>query len=448
MELIKSLFDRYYRSIGSIFIAIFVGILLGIILYCNIPVSYLKVPATLCVLGLAIFYIVDVIKYNKLPKNKKGDAVLVRIVAKDKEEYEDIRHKFGGQFEKFIKLNGSTINIVYIPYHLIEKNNYKDKDKIIKLLKNTNCIFLTTVSIRSEETKDNTKYVTEFNLGIIHPAYVEKIEEIFQKEVSILGMPTARLEFSKENKINVLEVTAQRISIVCKYIIARAYYLSGNMSKALSISEELHEELQTIEKKSEKNYDNIQKSICKLCYDIHIINMIYENSKTNKNIDYVEKELDEANKYIKNTYRYYEGKSVCTFLKNRDIKKTQYYIGCCKQIQDKAPWKYSKAFLKAYCNESEGVIAYQYKQAFKIPYDHVQLISFIEDIVEQEPDKNKLRFALLLLYLQIGEIETSKAILREYLEKEKLNRLEENTVSQLKKMYKDDVIKKLLEDEK
>ena len=55
---------------------------------------------------------------------------------------------------------------------------------------------------------------------------------------------------------------------------------------------------------------------------------------------------------------------------------------------------------------------------------------------------------MILLYLQIGEIETSKAILREYLEKEKLNRLEENTVSQLKKMYKDDVIKKLLEDEK
>lgn len=176
--------------------------------------------------------------------------------------------------------------------------------------------------------------------------------------------------------------------------------------------------------------------------------MIYENSKTNKNIEYVEKELDEANKYIKNTYRYYEGKSVCAFLKNRDIKKTQYYIGCCKQIEDKAPWKYSKAFLKAYCNESEGRIAYQYKQAFKIPYDHVQLISFIEDIVEQEPEKNKLRFALLLLYLEIGEIKTAKDILREYLEKEKLDRLEENTVSQLKQMYKDDVINKLLEDKK
>lgn len=48
-------------------------------------------PATLCVLGLAIFYIADVIKYNKLPKNKKGDAVLVRIVAKDKEEYEELK---------------------------------------------------------------------------------------------------------------------------------------------------------------------------------------------------------------------------------------------------------------------------------------------------------------------------------------------------------------------
>ena len=62
MELIKSLFDRYFRSIESIFIAIFVGILLGIILYCNIPVASLKVPATMCALGLAIFYIVDGIK--------------------------------------------------------------------------------------------------------------------------------------------------------------------------------------------------------------------------------------------------------------------------------------------------------------------------------------------------------------------------------------------------
>lgn len=82
-------------------------------------------------LGLAIFYIVDVIKYNKLPKNKKGDAVLVRIVVKDKKEYEDIRHKFGGQFEKFIKSNGSTINIVYIPYHLIKKIIIKMKIKLL-----------------------------------------------------------------------------------------------------------------------------------------------------------------------------------------------------------------------------------------------------------------------------------------------------------------------------
>lgn len=444
MELINSFFEKYFRSMKSIFLAILIGIIAVITLCGNITGMFPRIIVISCILGIVVYYIVDVVKYNKLPKNKKGDAVLVRIVAKDKEEYEDIRYKFWGQFEKFIKLNRSTINILYIPYHLIQKNNYKEKDKVIKLLKKTNCIFLTTVSIRTEEIKDDTKYVTEFNLGIIHPAYIERIENIFQKEVNILGMPTARLEFSRENKINVLEVTAQRISIVCKYIISRAYYLSGNMSKALSISEKLYEELQAIDKKIEKNYDNIQKSICKLCYDIHITNIIYENNKINKNIDYVEKELEEANKYIKNTYTYYEGKSICAFLKNRDIKKTQYYIGCCKQIQDKAPWKYSKAFLKAYCNESEGGIAYQYKQAFKIPYDHMQLISFIEDILEQEPDKNRLRFALLLLYLKMGEIETSKLILREYLAKEELDTLEENTISQLKKMYKDVIIKKLL----
>lgn len=38
----------------------------------------------ICLLGITIYYIVDTIFYNKLPRNKDEDAILVRIISKDK----------------------------------------------------------------------------------------------------------------------------------------------------------------------------------------------------------------------------------------------------------------------------------------------------------------------------------------------------------------------------
>ena len=58
-----------------------------------------------------------------------------------------------------------------------------------------------------------------------------------------------------------------------------------------------------------------------------------------------------------------------------------------------------------------------------------------------------LRFALILLYLKIGEIKTAKSIMQEYLQNKKNSNLEENTIEQLKKIYGNDIIKKLIEDE-
>lgn len=444
MDFINTLFEKYFRSAYSIIIAILIGIIFSITLYFNIPAVVARIIAILCVVGIVVYYVIDTILYNKLPKNKADNAILIRIIAKDKNEYDDIKYKFGNEFEKFLKLNENKLKILYIPFHLIEKNSYNEKNKIIKLLEKTNCIFLTTIKTRSEDTRESTKYITEFNIGIIHPVYMDKIEKIFQSEINILGMPTARVEYSKEDKLNILEVTAQRISFVCRYIIARAYYLSNELESALVISENLYNELIHL---SEGNFDEIRKSISSLCYDIHISKMLVENSKNNKNVDYVENELNEANKYKKNTYIYYEGMSVCCFLKYRDIKKTNDYLGCCKKINKNGPWKYSVAFLKAYCNESEGKVIYHYKQAFKVPYEHMRLISFIEDILISEPNKNMLRFALILLYLKIGEIKTAKSIMQEYLQNKKNSNLEENTIEQLKKIYGNDIIKKLIEDE-
>ena len=445
MEIGSTLFEKYFRNKYSIIIAILIAIILGITLYYSIPIFALKIIAIICLVGVATYYIIDTIIYKKLPNNKEGDAILVRIIAKDKEEYEDIKYKFGNEFEGFIKSNKCRIKILYIPYHLVELNKYSEEEKIIKLLQKTNCIFLTTIKTRSESINENTKYITEFNLGIIHPKYIDRIEKVFQKEINILGMPITRIEYSNEDKLNILEFTAQKISFICKYIIARAYYLSNEFENSQTICEQLFNELKNC---SNKDFDNIKKSVCILCYDVHIAKMLIENSKSDRNIEYVENEIEEANKYIKNTYIYYEVKSVCCFLRDRDIKKTNDYLGSCKKILKNGPWKYSVAFLKAYSGESEGKIIYHYKQAFKVQYEHMDLISFIEEILIKEPERNMLRFALLLLYLQIGDIKISKGLLKEYLEHKENPYIDENTINQLKKIYGKEVIEKLIEADK
>ena len=179
MEIANTFFEKYFRTKYSIFLAFCIALIIGIALYFSIPVFIFKIISILCVSGVTIYYIIDTINYNKLPRNDEGDAVLVRIISKDRNEYEDIKYKFGNEYEKFIKNNDWKIKIVYIPYNLI--NLYKDdeKESLIKLLKKTNCIFLTTIKVRSETIKENTKYIAEFNLGIIHPTYIEKIELVY-----------------------------------------------------------------------------------------------------------------------------------------------------------------------------------------------------------------------------------------------------------------------------
>lgn len=134
MEIGSTLFEKYFRNKYSIIIAVFMAIIIGITLYFSIPVIIPKIIALICLLGITIYYIVDTIFYNKLPRNKDEDAILVRIISKDKNEYEDIKYKFGNEFESYIKSNKCGIKILYIPYHLVEQNKSNEEEKIIKLL--------------------------------------------------------------------------------------------------------------------------------------------------------------------------------------------------------------------------------------------------------------------------------------------------------------------------
>lgn len=394
------------------------------------------------IITIVVVYIIlwfDTKNYNSLPRNKDKDknAILIRIFAKDKNEYEDIKFKFGTEFSTFLKPEDNNLNVIYIQHHLVDKHNYESKDKIIKLLEKTESIFLITIKARSENVKENVKYITEFNLGIIHPEYKEFIDKYVKYQFNTLTKPMSRIEYTAEDKLSVLEVSAQRISLVCKYFISQAYFFVNELDNAINIAQRLYDEL-----KSCKN-DKMFELVNKLCYNIYISKALKDNI-TLENAKKVEEELKLANKYVQNTYLFFEGMSVCCFLLYRDIKKTKDYIGNCKKIASKAPWKYSDAFLKAYCNESEGKVFYHYKQAFNIPYPYSSLISFIGEILDVEPEKNMLRFAITLLSLEMGDIKLAHKYMREYLENKENNRLDSNIEEQLSKKFGKEIIEDIL----
>lgn len=446
-EVLGNFFSKYYKQPRSIILAIIFAI--GIIIYIFLKVSNITfaIILTLVIISILIFYIIDTIKYNSIPvANEFSEtSVLIRIYAKTKEEYEDIKFKLVEEFKQYLSINEKN-EVIYIPYHLMDKYKFTDDESIIKLLKKTNCIFLATIKTKSEDIKDDTQYITEINLGLIHPIYEKRISTLFQKEFYMLGSSTNRLEYTKKDKMTTLETTAKRLSYICQYILGRAYFLNGNLKKAGEICDKLYNVLYS--ETSKKQTENaLKKATTLLCYDIHIGLSRVENMKEDKNLDRVEEELKIANHFVKDTYEYNLFMASCVFLKDRDIKKSKEYLNICKQNKtsdNNGEWRYSIAFLSAYEGESEGKVIYKYMQALKKEYHNIgELIYFIEDVCQKE-EKNMLKFALFILYLEINDYQVAKKLLQEYLKSENKTMLEEGTINRLKSRYGSQVIKKII----
>lgn len=444
-ELLKTLLEKHYRQNSSILMSIGISILGGVLLNNFVEGIYFLI-GIVAILLLEVFYITDTVRYNKLPKAKLSNstAVLIRIFAQNEQEYEDVKHKFASEFEKFLQVdNKSDFEVVYIPYNLTEKHKYNDKDNIIKLLNKTRCIFLASIRTKHEELKDETQYVTEINFGVLHAPYTEKTKKMFQEEINTISKITHRIEYTKNEKMTILESTAYKLSYVCRYIVGRAYYLNGNVRYAEKIAVALFEDI--IREPIDGNIDNyIKPKVKELCYFIHMFKSINEFQKKNRNLDIVESELNKANGYIVNTYLYNQQMSVCCFLKYKDIKKTKHYLECCKQIKFNGDWKYSDAFISAYAGESEGKVIYKYMQALKIPYNHSELIGFIEDILIDD-SREMLYFALFILYFEVEEYATARKVLHDYLKTKNVKKLEENTIRKLIKRYGKNKMKNIID---
>lgn len=404
----------------------------------------------------AIFFLmqfIDVIvsrlTFPKCPKNKKG--VLVIIDSQDENEYNDIKSKFFNNLVDKLKFKCENIKLELLDYKL---NKKAEKIEVNKILKKTRCKFVLKIRECHEVLKDDIKY----------RAYIDLVG--YSKNVDLLIKScdnlfiSKKIDFSKLDKIDKLEITSNDISLLVRYIISYIYILDRNYEECQNILEDLYNSIdnRTIMHNKRLNLVKIQVTLLNYIVSYIIATKIYDTYTLTNDVTLlgkVEKQLNNANKYIKDTYPYVELNSVIRFLKYRDA---EYGINLYKSTKYKniksINKKFNLAFLESYIDSSEIRIVNLYIDSFKFfrkskIYDDTyiyDIINFIEkNINEPEYFVSKLNLALALLYIEINNIEKFKLNMKEYMKKRNISNINPFAIVIIENRYNIN-LKKIIED--
>lgn len=150
----------------------------------------------------------------------------------------------------------------------------------------------------------------------------------------------------------------------------------------------------------------------------------------------MDKNLELANCIHPDTYEYNTGKAyvlVCLYKDGQAAKKC---VEKCKEINQNNDWQYSEAFLCAYMGKSAGIVMSKYMKAFTKPYENpVELLDYIEFVLEQEPDKVTLHLAAGILYSKTGDSRLSRQHLSIYLEK--VSNIDRRTLEKIDRLMRE-----------
>lgn len=366
-----------------------------------------------CILVLNLCYIFIVYRKNHIKRaRRKKTGILIYIDANDYKTYKDTVRKFGNEFN--INLI-NKLEDIYIPFG-VKPIEYKS-DKVLSFLKRKRCILYLDIHIDADENDDSILYDMKINGSIIHAKYSKELNSEFQKVFSEKIHAFGNVIFKSNEMTKQLRVTAKDLSIACEYIIGLSLFLNANLKEAGDILDEWIYKCPQSEQ-----WDNTYKLVQQIRYNIFIIYVeIYSHKyqlqyNNENNLDKMNEMLEKARDCCGETYEYCLNKAYYCIAKSQDVRTANELINKCKQMK-RIPliWKYSEAFLKAYKNQSLDSICKSYKSALRVPYNTVEIIEFIEVILQKESKRIGLYLALSILYRNEGDDKLADYYIDKYL---------------------------------
>lgn len=364
-------------------------------------------------------YIIFVIHQNRLPRCKKGEeGVLFVFKVVSEEQYTEFKFAIEENFKKSIKVD--TIKIVPVCVNASRLKNYdiNDKKYMTKLLNTTNCYFCVEFFIESDSKDRPTRYSTTINAGVLSPNVSQKEIAFLIKNLSYGTTRIHKVSFDSQDRINALHVTSDYLTILSEYAISVLLIMCNKSSEALAIL--------TVLKNTTPKEHVLFKMINEAVYQavLHIIGPLFDKYYITNDIYYLEQleyYVELANASVPNQYSYHLNMAKIVFLKNRDIVSAKEHIKHCKLINENDYWKYSEAFLLAYDFENPNIVFSKYKQLEDNSYNLIEIIAFIEQILEEEPNRQLLHLALGILYDYNGDSELSSCHLKQFINNYKGN---------------------------
>lgn len=422
-ELFKKIIEDYFEKWIGVVIALFVSFIFYVCMKQRWQSMengdvYTKI-FFLMLLVINIIYDVHIFKNYYIPraaKNKIG--LMVNIDAENSNVYKETKRKFGEEFKKYA---GKEFDVIFVPIE--KKIYYKKNEQFIKLIHRKRCILYLRITVNTNSGHNEIRYNLQVGATILHARYEENVKESFQKEFDENLDSISQHMFSEMESFEMMRMTAEKLSLVCSYVMGLSFFLNGDLSRSQEVLTELHQLL-----KRQNNESKIIKKVECLLYDIFMTKaMIYSqvvlfNPGNIRVIKSMDECVKEANRYIPNTSSYYLNRAYCDVALDR-IEDAKNAINMCKQLCQESNskeqrWKYSDAFLCAYENKSLTKIVQAYSRALKVKYDLQDLIIYIEMIVKNRPEKIGLYLALGILYEENGDIILAKENYDIYIEQQ------------------------------
>ena len=337
----------------------------------------------ICLSLLFVWYIVFVFRNNHIRGAKKGKTgIIIYYDCESKSIYKKTVRRLGEEFREIVQ---EGFDIIDAPYG-IESIKVNDKNRVIEFLNKKKSILLISIKVNSNSGEKQLYYDMYISSAIVHPTYNEYIEKEFQNVFNRVTDSFRETFFSSKDMTKKMRLTANEMSIGCEYIIGLSYFLNGQMNLSEHICDALAEKLHTSRRMPQmlSSVNTIRYVINMYFASVHLEKYQYSCEVTEelKNMnDYLEK----ANIFLRNTFDYYLNKAYYYMAYEDDVKKASECINICKQKKN-APliWKYSDAFLKAFANKPVNSILMAYRSALKVPYNTIDLIVFIEKMVEKK----------------------------------------------------------------
>lgn len=379
----------------------------------------LKLVIMIC-LSVFVIYFCLCVSNNRLPHAKKGTcAVLFVVDAETEVFFNDIKNKLICNFDEYINFNSHfSFSPVYIRKTDIPDYSLNNKDSMLRLLTKTGTMFVVDVKYRVDDVTHAEKYEIGFNFGVIHPTFADSITSVLKNDMHLLQKRVRKKRFERSHLLEQFDVTAQQLSLICKYIVGFVMLLSQQPQAAYELLREVYvlaKEMRTsVDDPLLKLVELRLVSACLINAELDIDR--FSQTKELRFLDHMDQMVEEANFLRPGLPQYYTCKAYYEIAKNRDAKAAAEYVSKAKCIDSSKSWRYSDAFLAAFTGKSPLTIYKKYMYAFKVDYNLIQIVDYIEYIISEEPERTGLFLAAGLVYEEMGDRELSNCYFKKYLD--------------------------------